>query len=30
MLQLNHDRYYENLTEDTVTQLIDELRKRGD
>jgi NADH-quinone oxidoreductase E subunit len=30
MLQLNHDRYYENLTEDTVAQLIDELRKRGD
>jgi NADH-quinone oxidoreductase subunit E len=30
MLQLNHDLYYENLTEDTVAQLIDELRKRGD
>lgn len=30
MLQLNHDRYYENLTEDSVTKLIDELKKRGD
>jgi NADH-quinone oxidoreductase subunit E len=30
MLQLNHDRYYENLTEDAVAQLIDELKKRVD
>jgi NADH-quinone oxidoreductase subunit E len=30
MLQLNHDLYYENLTEDSVTKLIDELRSRGD
>jgi NADH-quinone oxidoreductase subunit E len=30
MLQLNHDRYYENLTEDAVLKLIDELKNRGD
>jgi NADH-quinone oxidoreductase E subunit len=26
MLQLNHDRYYENLDEDAVLKLIDELK----
>lgn len=30
MLQLNHDRYYENLTEDSVASLIDELAARDD
>jgi NADH:ubiquinone oxidoreductase subunit E len=30
VLQLNHDQYYENLTEEAVTKLIDELRSRGD
>jgi len=30
MLQLNHDRYFENLTENAVAQLIAELRERGD
>jgi NADH-quinone oxidoreductase subunit E len=30
MLQLNHGRFYENLTPDTVAQLVDELAKRGD
>jgi NADH-quinone oxidoreductase subunit E len=28
MLQLNHDRYYETLTEDSVLKLIDELSNR--
>jgi NADH:ubiquinone oxidoreductase subunit E len=30
MLQLNHDRYYENLTPESVLKLIDELSSRGD
>ncbi|HVN28175.1 MAG TPA: NADH-quinone oxidoreductase subunit NuoE [Candidatus Binataceae bacterium] len=30
MLQLNHDRYYENLTPESVLKLIDELAARGD
>jgi NADH-quinone oxidoreductase subunit E len=30
MLQLNHDRYYENLTPESTLQLIDELSSRGD
>ena len=30
MLQLNHDRYYENLTPDSTLKLIDELSNRGD
>ena len=30
MLQLNHDRYYENLAEDSVLKLLDELKNRGD
>jgi NADH-quinone oxidoreductase E subunit len=30
MLQLNHGPFYENLTPDTVAQLVDELAKRGD
>lgn len=29
MLQLNHEGYYENLTEESVTKLIDELAARG-
>ncbi len=29
-LQLNHDRYYENLTEESVLNLIDELSGRDD
>jgi NADH-quinone oxidoreductase subunit E len=30
MLQLNQDRYYENLTEESALRLIDELTSRGD
>jgi NADH-quinone oxidoreductase E subunit len=30
MLQLNHDRFYENLTLDSTLKLIDELSSRGD
>ncbi len=30
MLQLNHARFYENLTPESVTQLVDELSNRGD
>jgi NADH-quinone oxidoreductase E subunit len=30
MLQLNQDRFYENLTEESVLKLIDELAARGD
>jgi NADH-quinone oxidoreductase subunit E len=30
MLQLNHDRFYENLTPESTLQLIDELSSRGD
>ncbi|HEY6394871.1 MAG TPA: NAD(P)H-dependent oxidoreductase subunit E [Candidatus Binataceae bacterium] len=30
MLQLNHDLYYENLTEDSILKLIEELASRGD
>jgi len=30
MLQLNHDRYYENLTPESTLKLIDELSSRGD
>jgi NADH-quinone oxidoreductase E subunit len=30
MLQLNHDRYYENLTPESTLKLIDELSTRGD
>jgi hypothetical protein len=30
MLQLNHQRYYENLTEDSTARLIDELAGRAD
>jgi NADH-quinone oxidoreductase E subunit len=30
MLQLNHDRYYENLTPESTLKLIDELASRGD
>jgi NADH-quinone oxidoreductase E subunit len=30
MLQLNHDQYYENLSPESVTRLIDELAARGD
>jgi NADH-quinone oxidoreductase E subunit len=30
MLQLNHDRYYENLTPESTLKLIDELSNRGD
>ncbi len=30
MLQLNHERYYENLTEESIAQLIDELASRAD
>lgn len=30
MLQLNHDRYYENLTEESTLKLIDELSSRDD
>ncbi len=30
MLQLNHDRYYENLTPESTIKLIDELSNRGD
>jgi NADH-quinone oxidoreductase subunit E len=29
MLQLNHDRYYENLTPESTLKLIDELASRG-
>jgi NADH-quinone oxidoreductase subunit E len=30
MLQLNHDRFYEILTPESVTKLVDELARRGD
>ena len=30
MLQLNHDRFYENLTPESTLKLIDELSTRGD
>jgi len=30
MLQLSHGRFYENLTPESVTQLVDELTNRGD
>jgi NADH-quinone oxidoreductase E subunit len=30
MLQLNHDRYFENLTPESTIKLIDELSNRGD
>lgn len=30
MLQLNHDRFHENLTPETISKLIDELASRGD
>ncbi len=30
MLQLNQDRFYENLTEESTLRLIDELAARGD
>jgi NADH-quinone oxidoreductase subunit E len=30
MLQLNQDRYYENLTLEAITKLVDELASRGD
>lgn len=30
MLQLNHQRYYENLTEESAARLIDELAARAD
>jgi NADH-quinone oxidoreductase subunit E len=30
MMQLNHGRYYENLTPESITQLVDELTPRGD
>jgi NADH-quinone oxidoreductase E subunit len=30
MLQLNHDRFYENLTEESVLELIEELSRRDD
>jgi len=30
MLQLNHDRFYENLTPESTLKLIDELANRGD
>lgn len=30
MLQLNHDLFHENLTEETIIKLIDELAARGD
>jgi NADH-quinone oxidoreductase E subunit len=30
MLQLNHDRYYENLTPESTLKLIEELSSRGD
>jgi len=30
MLQLNHDRFYENLTPESTLKLIDELSNRGD
>src|ERR1039457_2894375 len=30
MLQLNHDRYYENLSPESTLKLIDELFNRGD
>jgi NADH-quinone oxidoreductase E subunit len=30
MLQLNQERYYENLTEESILKLIDELASRGD
>ncbi len=30
MLQLNQDRFYENLTEESILKLIDELSKRDD
>ncbi len=29
-MQLNHERYYENLTPESVTNLVDELTRRGD
>ena len=30
VLQLNHERYYENLTDDSTARLIDELARRAD
>jgi NADH:ubiquinone oxidoreductase subunit E len=30
VLQLNHERYYENLTEQSIARLIDELASRAD
>jgi NADH-quinone oxidoreductase subunit E len=30
MLQLNHGRFYENLTPESITKLVDELANRGD